>query len=64
MSHEAAVGKIARDEIEYLMARGLSEQDATSLIIKGFLTLEIVGLPPNLKKELDRMIAETDVDAM
>jgi Fe-S cluster assembly scaffold protein SufB len=64
MSHEAAVGKIARDEIEYLMARGLSEQDATSLIIKGFLSLEIVGLPPNLKKELDRMIAETDVDAM
>ena len=64
MSHEAAVGKIARDEIEYLMARGLSEQVATSLIIKGFLSLEIVGLPPNLKKELDRMIAETDVDAM
>ena len=64
MSHEAAVGKIARDEIEYLMARGLSEQDATSLIIKGFLSLEIVGLPPNIKKELDRMIAETDVDAM
>jgi len=64
MSHEAAVGKIARDEVEYLMARGLSEQEATALIIKGFLTLDIVGLPENLKKELEKMIAQTDTDAM
>jgi Fe-S cluster assembly scaffold protein SufB len=64
MSHEAAVGKIAQEEIEYLMARGLSEQEATALIIKGFLSLEIVGLPEGLKKELDRMIEETDTEAM
>jgi Fe-S cluster assembly scaffold protein SufB len=64
MSHEAAVGKIAQEEIEYLMARGLSEQEATALIIKGFLSLEIVGLPEGLKKELDRMIDETDTEAM
>jgi Fe-S cluster assembly scaffold protein SufB len=64
MSHEAAVGKIAQEEIEYLMARGLSEQEATALIIKGFLSLEIVGLPEGLKKEVDRMIDETDTEAM
>jgi Fe-S cluster assembly scaffold protein SufB len=64
MSHEAAVGKIAQEEIEYLMARGLSEQEATSLIIKGFLSLDIVGLPADLKKELERMIEETDTEAM
>ena len=60
MSHEAAVGKIAREEIEYLMSRGLSEEEATSLIIKGFLSLDIEGLPPLLKEEIDRVIAETE----
>ena len=64
MSHEAAVGKIAQEEVEYLMARGLSEQEATALIIKGFLSLDIVGLPSDLKKELERMIEETDTEAM
>lgn len=64
MSHEAAVGKIAQEEIEYLMARGLSEQEATALIIKGFLSLEIVGLPEGIKKELERMIDETDTEAI
>jgi len=60
MTHEAAVGKIARDEIEYLMARGLTEDEATGLIIRGFLSLDIVGLPPALKAELDAMIADTE----
>lgn len=64
MSHEAAVGKIAPEEIEYLMARGLSEQEATALIIKGFLSLEIVGLPEKLKKELELMIEKTDTEAI
>lgn len=64
MSHEAAVGKIAQEEVEYLMARGLSEQEATALIIKGFLSLEIVGLPAGIKKELERMIDETDTEAI
>lgn len=64
MSHEAAVGKIAQEEIEYLMARGLSEHEATSLIVKGFLSLDIIGLPDDLKKELNRMIDETDTNAM
>jgi Fe-S cluster assembly scaffold protein SufB len=40
------------------MARGLTEEEATSLIIKGFLTLEIKGLPPALKAELDRLFEE------
>ena len=46
------------------MARGLSEQEATALIIKGFLSLEIVGLPAGIKRELGRMIEETDTEAM
>ncbi|MDI6800162.1 MAG: SufD family Fe-S cluster assembly protein [Actinomycetota bacterium] len=49
MSHEAAVGKIAKEEIEYLMARGLSEEEATATIIRGFLDVKIMGLPPHLE---------------
>ena len=56
MSHEAAVGKIAKEEIEYLMARGLTEEEATATIVRGFLNVDILGIPESLKKELDRII--------
>ncbi len=56
ISHEAAVGKIARDEIEYLMARGLSEEEATATIIRGFLDVRINGLPDSLQKRIDAVI--------
>ena len=56
LSHEAAVGKIAQEEVEYLMARGLSEEEATSTIVRGFLHVEIEGLPPELKAEMDRAV--------
>ena len=59
MSHEAAVGKIAREEIEYLMARGLSEEEATSLVVRGFLNVRIEGLPPELQERIDKAIEES-----
>jgi len=59
LSHEAAVGKIAEEEIQYLMARGLSEDEATSVIIRGFLNVDITGLPDALAKETKRMFDMT-----
>ncbi|MFA5330921.1 MAG: SufD family Fe-S cluster assembly protein [Methanoregula sp.] len=56
LSHEAAVGKLAQDEIEYLMARGLSEEEATATIIRGFLDIKIAGLPDALQKQIDATI--------
>ncbi len=64
MSHEAAVGKIAQEEIAYLMSRGLSEDEATSTIVRGFLSVDIPGLPPQLKAEIDRAIEESNKDVM
>ena len=55
LSHEAAVGKIAEEEIQYLMARGLSEEEATSVIIRGFLNVDITGLPDALARETKKM---------
>ena len=57
LSHEAAVGKIARDEIEYLMARGVSEENAQAAIVRGFLDTSIMGLPRELQKEVDKAIS-------
>lgn len=56
LTHEAAVGKIAREEVEYLMARGLTEDEATSLIVKGFLSVKIEGLSPELQKQIDKTL--------
>ena len=62
MTHEAAVGKVARDQIEYLMSRGLSEDEAVSMIVKGFLSGgSIDGLPPELQKELNEAIAKANL---
>jgi len=64
MSHEAAVGKIDQHEIEYLMARGLDEDEAVSTIVRGFLNVDIEGLPENLKNKLDKIVFETQKDMM
>ena len=60
LSHEAAVGKIAEEEVEYLMARGLSRDEATATIVRGFLRLDIEGLPPMLSAELRRAIEASE----
>jgi Fe-S cluster assembly scaffold protein SufB len=64
MSHEAAVGKIAQEEINYLMSRGLSQDEATSTIVRGFLSVDIPGLPPQLKAEIDKAIEESNKEVM
>ena len=58
--HEAAVGKIAEEEITYLMTRGLSEDEATSAIVRGFLDVEIKGVPPALQEEMRRAVHTTE----
>ena len=58
LSHEAAVGKIAPEEIEYLMARGLDEEEAVATIVRGFLNVNIEGLPDSLAAEINKTIQE------
>lgn len=56
LSHEAAVGKIAEEEIYYLMARGFSEDEASSIIIRGFMDVDVKGLPPILAAQIKRAL--------
>jgi len=64
LSHEAAVGKIAEEEVEYLMARGLTREEATATIVRGFLRVDIEGLPPLLANELKRAVAASEKEVM
>ena len=64
LSHEAAVGKIAEEELEYLMARGLTRGEATATIVRGFLRVDVEGLPAMLSAELQRAIEASEKDLM
>ncbi len=64
LSHEAAVGKIAEEEVEYLMARGLTRTEATATIIRGFLRVDIEGLPAELNAELQRAVEASEQELM
>ena len=64
LSHEAAVGKIAEEEVEYLMSRGLSRAEATATIVRGFIRVDIEGLPSLLNDELKRAIEASEKDLM
>ena len=59
LTHEAAIGKIAEEELLYLMARGLTQDKATSIITRGFLDAEIPGLPEKLLAEVKSIVAMT-----
>jgi hypothetical protein len=64
LSHEAAVGKIAEDQILYLMARGFSRDEAESLIVRGFMDVSILGLPDKLSSDIKRMVDATTARAL
>ncbi len=56
LTHEAAIGRIAEDEIEYLMSKGFSEEEAKSLILRGFMRVDIPGLPKATQVMIDNVI--------
>jgi uncharacterized protein len=61
MTHEAAVGKIAREEIEYLMARGMTGEEATAAIVRGFLDIEMKGMPESINEEIKRALRDEEI---
>ncbi len=56
VTHEASVGKIGEDLVFYLMARGLTEQQALSMIVNGFLEVFTKELPMEYAVEFNRLI--------
>ena len=56
ITHEAAVGKISEKEITYLMTRKLSRDKAVSLIVRGFMSVDILGLPEPISQQIKRIL--------
>lgn len=56
LTHEAAVGKISEEDLYYLMSRKIKEEDATSMIVRGFLDVETPGFPLPLKHEINKIV--------
>ena len=56
MTHEATVGKISQDQIFYLMSRGLTENEATNLVVQGFLEVFTKELPMEYAIEFNRLV--------
>ncbi|HDZ36599.1 MAG TPA: SufD family Fe-S cluster assembly protein [Thermococcus sp.] len=56
LSHEAAIGKIRDEELFYLMSRGLDEEKATQLIVKGFLEPMLRDIPMEFLVEIRKII--------
>jgi Fe-S cluster assembly protein SufB len=56
IGHEATVSKVGEDQIFYLMSRGLTEQQATAMIVNGFIEPIVKTLPMEYAVELSRLI--------
>ncbi len=56
MEHEARVSRISEEQLFYLMARGLSEEEASMMIVNGFLDPLVKQLPMEYAVELNRLI--------
>jgi Fe-S cluster assembly protein SufB len=56
IGHEATVSKVAEEQIFYLMSRGLSETEAMSMIVNGFIEPIAKELPLEYAVELNRLI--------
>ena len=56
MGHEATVSKVSEDQLFYLMSRGLSEEEAMAMIVRGFVEPIARELPMEYALELNRLI--------
>lgn len=64
LSHEAAISPIAAEEIYYLMTRGVPKDEAVSMITRGFVSIDIPGLPDVLRRQIDEAIEATSKESM
>jgi Fe-S cluster assembly protein SufB len=56
VGHEASVSKIGEEQLFYLMARGISEEEAGKLIVNGFIEPIVKELPMEYAVEMNRLI--------
>ncbi|MEM1879099.1 MAG: SufD family Fe-S cluster assembly protein [Desulfurococcaceae archaeon] len=61
LTHEASIGKLAEDEINYLVTRGFKRDEAVGILIRGFVSIDVKNIPGRVKKHietLEKIVAE------
>ena len=56
LEHEAKVSKVSEEQLFYLMSRGVSQQEATEMIVMGFIEPFTKELPMEYAVEMNRLI--------
>src|SRR5690348_13901104 len=56
MGHEATVSRVSEDQLFYLMSRGLTEDEAMAMVVRGFIEPIARELPMEYALELNRLI--------
>ena len=56
IGHEASVSRVGEDQLFYLQSRGISEVEATKMIVNGFVEPIVKELPMEYAVELNRLI--------
>jgi Fe-S cluster assembly protein SufB len=56
IEHEARVSQIGEEQLFYLMSRGISEEDASTMIVNGFIEPLVKELPMEYAVEMNRLI--------
>lgn len=56
IGHEASVSKVGEEQLFYLMSRGLSEGEATTMVVSGFIEPFVKELPMEYAVEMNRLI--------
>ncbi|MHB0923318.1 MAG: Fe-S cluster assembly protein SufB [Bellilinea sp.] len=56
VGHEASVSKVGEEQLFYLMSRGLSDEEATTMVVSGFIEPLVKELPMEYAVEMNRLI--------
>jgi Fe-S cluster assembly protein SufB len=56
VGHEASVSRVGEEQLFYLMSRGLSEEEAISMVVSGFIEPLVKELPMEYAVEMNRLI--------
>ena len=56
IGHEASVSKVGEEQLFYLKSRGLSEEEATTMVVSGFIEPLVKELPMEYAVEMNRLI--------
>jgi Fe-S cluster assembly scaffold protein SufB len=56
IGHEASVSKVGEEQLFYLMSRGLTEEEATGMVVSGFIEPLVKELPMEYAVEMNRLI--------